>query len=234
VSVVFVVFGFATTSRAVIVQPCAGPRSMDDGIGLVVVEGQSIKPAFGENCLTLSETLSSAKIDWGDGTTGAATVVYSVNSDGQTKQAWIEASHAYLRARCLRAEPCQNAYKVTAMATDDQTGARYTWTNFAPVTPAPDVATMVTIHAVSGQRFRGVVAHLHTIGIRYAQELSAWIRWGDGTRSRGRVAGRDRDFDVIAGHHWRRSGHKIVTVTITDTFARTSVFVTSNAQVAPR
>jgi hypothetical protein len=224
----------ATPSRAVIVQPCSGPRPMDDRIGLVVIEGQAIHPILGENCLPVSDTISSATIDWGDGATSPGSVTYHVNSGGQDKQAWIDGTHTYLRARCPRPAPCPSAYTITATAIDDQTGARYTLTNLAPVTPGPSIASNVTIHAVRGKAFRGVVAHLQTVGVRFTHELSARVRWGDGTRSSAEVIGSEHSFDVIGTHRWRRLGAKPVTVTITDSFARSHLTVASAAHVTRR
>jgi hypothetical protein len=160
-----------------IVQPCSGPRPLDDGIDLVAIEAQAIHPILGENCLPVSDTISSATIDWGDGTSSPGSVTYDVNSDGQDKQAWIDGTHTYLRARCPRPAPCPGAYRITATAIDDQTGARYTITNLAPVAPAPSIASGVTIHAVRGPVFRGVIANLQAVGIRFAHELSARVRW---------------------------------------------------------
>jgi hypothetical protein len=221
-------------SQAANVEPCTAPRPLNpypDTTRYVVAEGQPVPALLGENCLPIGDTVSSPAIDWGDGTSGTATVTYHPDSDGAYEQAWFDAPHAFARATCRTSRDCSAAYAIAVRAIDDATGGEIALRGLVTVTPAPSRLTPAAVRARSGRRFHGTVARIHTIGLRHAPELTARIAWGDGTHSPATITGRAHTFRVTAAHRWRHAGRYAVAVKVTDAFARAQTSATGTARV---
>lgn len=217
-------------------ESCSGPRPLGpDGVRYMAVEGELTPSRLGENCLPAGDTLSSATLDWGDGTSGPATVTYHpLPADAGYRQAWIEAPHRYARATCVDPRSCTAAYRVTATAIEERSGAPITLRALVTVTPGSSYASPVRVRALRGRTARGPVATIRTAGVRSTRELSARIRWGDGSRGSGRVAGHGHTFRVLGAHRWRHWGRYPITVVITDSFARVHFSARSSAHVVRR
>ncbi len=174
----------ASPSAATNVEPCAGvARPIAPETEYVIFEGERVPQVLGINCLALDETLSGATVAWGDGTTSPGKVTYRTNSDGVSRQAWIEARHSYLRARCVKGRHCQT-FPVTATVTDDRTGAPISLHVDVLVEPGLLFPTRVEIRGRRGVRFHRRLIRVRSTGLRLPGELTARVRWGDGTRSR--------------------------------------------------
>ena len=187
--------------------------------------------AGGVNCLALDQTLSGARIDWGDGASSTGKVTYRKNPDGITRQAWIEARHSYLRARCVKGRRCQ-AFPVTATATDDRTGAPVVVQAGVTVKPGLLFPTPLRIRGRRGVRFHRQLTRVRSTGLRLPGELTARVRWGDGTRSSARVVGSGRHFVIVGTHRWRRSGRLSMRVAINDRFRGIVLLVNGFARIA--
>src|SRR5438067_10399055 len=82
--------GSPEASRAVTIQPCAGPRAINpnpDSARYIVHEEQHVLAVFGLNCVPSGDTVSSTPLRWGDGASSQAVVTYVINSGGADKQA---------------------------------------------------------------------------------------------------------------------------------------------------
>ncbi len=224
----------AGPSAATNVEPCTGtPRPIAPNVEDVLFEGELVPSFLGVNCLALDQTLSGASIDWGDGTTSPGKVTYETNSDGVSRQAWIKAPHGYLRARCVRGRHCK-AFPVTATATDDLTGAPIVLHHDVLVRPGLLFPTPVRVTGRRGVRFHRQLTRVRSTGLRLPGELTARVRWGDGTRSSARVLGSGRRFVIVGTHRWRRSGRLSMRVAINDRFRGIVLVVNGFARIADR
>ncbi len=188
---------------------------------------------LGVNCLRLDQTLSGARIDWGDASHEPGEGDLQENPDGVTRQAWIEARHIYLRARCVKGRRCQ-AFPVTATATDDRTGTPIVVQAGVTVKPGLLFPTPLRIKGRRGVRFHRQLTRVRSTGLRLPGELTARVRWGDGTRSSARVVGSGRHFVIVGTHRWRRSGRLSMRVAINDRFRGIVLLVNGFARVAQR
>jgi hypothetical protein len=195
-----------TSSRAAEILPCAGaPRPVEPAPPCtqtyVLFEGEPVPSFLGVNCLALDETLSGVTVDWRDGTTSQGAVEYKPNSDGTPRQAWIRAHHRYLRARCRSGQDRSGQgcrpYSVTTTAIDDRSGASLVLNGRVKVIPGLLFPSRVRLRGRKGIPFRGRLTRVRSTGLRLPGELTARVRWGDGTRSRARVVGSERRFVVV-------------------------------------
>ena len=116
----------------------------------------------------------SATIQWGDGTSSAATV--SANGTGGFN---VSGQHTYTMAR---------SYNVS-VSVADVGGATATAASTATVADAALTATGATVTAVEGAPFSGVLASFTDADPNAtAANFSATIQWGDGTSSTATVS----------------------------------------------
>jgi parallel beta-helix repeat protein len=144
----------------------------------------------------------SATISWGDGRTSAGTV--SANGGGFS----VAGTHSYASS---------GPYTVT-VSIADVGGSTATATSLALITDADLTATGITITAVEGAAFSGVVATFTDANpAGRVSDFSASIDWGDGTSSAGAVsADGSGGFQVTGTHTYADEGRFAVRVRIVD------------------
>ncbi len=184
----------------------------------MIGENKPVPSVLGMMCIPSDETLSSTPIDWGDGTTSPAVIRYE-DTNGGTKQAWLDGGHSYPRATCPTGF-CRKAYRVSATLTDDQTGQVFALHENVEVAPILDVISLAPVRSKARRLFRGKLATVHTGGLRFLGEMTATVDWDDGTRSVATVTGAGQDFVVKASHRWRKPGTYNVALYIRDGFTR--------------
>jgi LPXTG-motif cell wall-anchored protein len=164
----------------------------------------------------------SATIDWGDGTTTAASSIAAV---GGTLT--VNGNHAW-------AQP--GTFSVTTTLTvNGVVTATATVTSTATVAPEL-VATPIAITATEGVAFSGPVATATDADTSHlASDYTATINWGDGTTSAASsITDSAGALTITASHTWAAPGTFTVTTTLTVSGLTTaSVTVSSTATVAP-
>ena len=105
----------------------------------------------------------------------------------------------------MRGGKCQ-AFPVTATATDDLTGKPIALHIGVLVKPGLLFPTPVRVQGRRGVRFHGPLTRVRSTGLRLPGELTARVRWGDGTRSSVRVMGSGRHFVILGTHRWPARG----------------------------
>jgi hypothetical protein len=208
----------------------ADPDSTEYEIG----ENKAVQTVLGIMCIPADHTVSSSDVDWGDGTTSPPLITY-VETTGGTRQAWITGAgaHSYPRATCPRGF-CHTTFTVSATVTEEQTGEVLPLRAQIDVVPVIDVITLAPVRARAHRLFRGVVARVHTGGLRLLHEMSARLSWDDGTSSRARVSGRDQDYTFRASHRWRAPGTYNVTLVVRDGFTGERTLRVLRAHVGKR
>lgn len=186
------------------------------GVDIATVEGQSFT---GDVVSGLVCPLSTATIDWGDGTTSAGT------SDGSTG---IQGTHTYAEEGTYSGSvsytytlprPCQGSTQTASFQATVQDAA-LTWLGH-------------NLTGTAGQSVSGVVAHFSdATPAADTGDFSAQIIWGDGTSSSGSVsAAAGGGFDVSGPHTYNAAGSYTVSVAVTDAGGSTAT-TSSTAQIA--
>jgi hypothetical protein len=167
-----------------------------------VATGQIAVATFTDRGSSADSSTFSATIGWGDGTTTVGTI--RANGMGAFD---VLGSHTY-------AEEGSQASSVTVIRVGGmQTVGRGT----IQVADAPLTAAQVTLNAVAGAPFAGVVATFsdaNPAGV--ASEFTATIHWGDGTITAGTVTGSGGRFSVRGQHVYAWAGTLPITVVISD------------------
>lgn len=108
----------------------------------------------------------------------------------------------------------------TALSDDPALQAVFAAHNAGSSPPPTDVLTpqAMTIHATARQSFSGVVAKFTDSNTSIpASEMTATIKWGDGTvKTAGVVAGSNGSFTVSGSHTYSAKGTDAVVVTLTE------------------
>ena len=144
----------------------------------------------------------TAVVQWGDGTSSAATI----GAPDSSNRFPVSGSHVY-------AEQQATAYSPTVTVTDDG-GSQVAWRAAVNVGDSPIVASGTSLHPVEGVQFRGIVATFTDVGT--AGDFSTNINWGDGTSSPGTVSNAGTSFTVAGTHTYTEEGNFPVTVSIDD------------------
>ena len=161
----------------------------------------------------------SASINWGDGSTTAATVLPS-NNNGT-----IIAAHQYTMAGTY--------YPI--LTVQSSAGGSATTIFSVAVADAPLTATGAAISAVVNSPFNGIVADFSDADLSAAaNKYTASINWGDNTAATAGtiVDNGNGDFSVTGSHTYSGAGSLPLTVTIKDIGGSTAT-ATGAADVAP-
>jgi hypothetical protein len=174
----------------------------DNGVDITPTEGQ----AFTGRVLTTNCTITSASINWGDGTPA------SPGRDAGTPSGAV-GDHTY-------AEEGSYAGTVTYSATC----VRFATQHFtASVADAQLSAAGRDVSGAQGQELSGTVAHfIDSDPGGAASDYSATIEWGDGSNSTGTVAAAGGGFDVAGTHTYSTGGTFAVSVNIVDSGGSTA------------
>jgi hypothetical protein len=157
----------------------------------------------------------SGTIDWGDGTTSAATI------SCQGLIATLSGTHTYADF---------GAYTVATSTSDGLSGTSTATIADAPLTASPGTG----LTATAGAPFTGVVARFTDSNpFGKAADFTTSIDWGDGTTSAGTVTFGSGHFSVHGAHTYSTAGNKTVTVDIADAGGATATTVASLTVNAP-
>jgi hypothetical protein len=211
------------------------------GIRQLGAAGQSIAYSQGILCVPNGDAASDPVIEWGDGTTSVGTIT-------SQKPGYIVVTGAHIYTSPV-------TFKVRAMVTDVVSGRTYSGGSErevdirpapVPATPAPskapasgpDPPRSKSVSAVGydfkvrrGSPIRGREVALIRTGTP-STDLRATISWGDGTKSRGAIAGIGT-LRVTGRHRWRHPGRYAIIVTLTDASGHVVARVTGRAVVVP-
>jgi hypothetical protein len=176
------------------------------------VEGQPFSGTVGDLGADCPLPSGPFTINWGDGTTSPGT---SVGVTG------VQGTHTYADERSTT-----GTVTYTCSSGSKTTDFRVT------VRDAPLTAAARTIAGTAATGLTGVVAHfIDANPAAEAAELSAQIRWGDGTSAIGVVrASQGGGFDVSGTHTYATSGRFSVDVSVADVGGSTTA-VSSSAQI---
>jgi hypothetical protein len=143
----------------------------------------------------------TAAIDWGDGSTGAATVT----ADGRGSFD-VVGSQTYAEA---------GTYTVTTRVRD-ASGTSAEATTRAAVADAPLTATSSRFDVPAGTAFTRVLATFaDTNPYGLAEDFAVLIDWGDGTSGEGTIKGTGRGhFEVTGSHAYGQGGVYTITIAI--------------------
>jgi hypothetical protein len=149
----------------------------------------------------------SATVDWGDGTSSAASLQ---PVPGEDRALTVVAQHVYQRP---------GTYPVVIVQRNERTGVARSDTHYqAKVLRAGVIVSRRSLSWWPGRRFSGELASFSPQGAELpAERYAATIAWGDGTTSRGTVAQRPGVVAISGTHTWRRAlRNRNVTVTLTE------------------
>jgi PKD repeat protein len=148
----------------------------------------------------------TATVDWGDGTTTAATV------SGSNGHFTIAGAHTYAE---------DGSFMVKATLADDAPGtATATATTTAQIAEAAFTGVGMTIAATEGASFSGTLATFSDPGSTDpATSFTATINWGDGLTSTGTVTGSAGSYTVAGTHAYAEEGSFNISVALTETTA---------------
>jgi hypothetical protein len=195
-SVVWMLRGVAVGCTCAVVLALVGfsGRALAD---FMVLEGQ---PFSGKVVDVSGCALSSASIDWGDGTTSPGV------SDGATG---VEGSHTYAD---------EGTYNATVSYLCTNFRGAQTKSFQATVQDASLTSTGRAVSGTAGQSFTAVVAHVNdTNPGGNLNDFSAQIAWGDGTTSAGSVTfAAGGGFDITSTHTYAAAGSYTVSSSVTD------------------
>ncbi|MDR3633360.1 MAG: hypothetical protein P4L84_05950, partial [Isosphaeraceae bacterium] len=189
--------GTATATAAPLIAASA-PVSATAGAGF-----QGEVATFGQAGV-VSTSVFSATIDWGDGTTAAATI----GQGPAVGQFTVTGGHSY-------ASP--GSYNTVTTIVD----SNGTWATAVGTAEVSNMsATPQPVIATEGTSFNGVVATFTDPGQGLgASDFTANVVWGDGTSSAGSITvdpAVPGQFDVTATHAFAKSGTYATLVRITD------------------
>jgi hypothetical protein len=164
---------------------------------ITVQEGQSFS---GEVVNIGGCALSSASINWGDG---------SPNSAGTESGDSVAGTHTYARA---------GTFNASVSYTCSNSAGTHTASFVATVQDAPLAASGRDVSGTAGQALHALVAHVEDGNpLGTAADLSAQITWGDGSASSGAVtAAPAGGFDVTGDHTYAAAGNYPVATSIAD------------------
>ncbi len=122
---------------------------------------------------------------------------------------FVGGMHTYRRA---------GTYQLVGTATDRRTGEQLVLRRTIEIPNAPLTARAHPRPAfTTGQRRRVEIGRFRDGNpLAEAGDHTATVAWGDGSRSRGTVVRRGRDFSVLATHRYRRARSRVVTVVVRD------------------
>jgi hypothetical protein len=174
--------------------PTAEVRATEGQAFTAVVASFTDRPARDGSAYT-------AAIDWGDGSTGAATVT----ADGRGGFD-VVGSQTYAEA---------GTYTVTTRVRD-ASGTSAEATTRAAVADAPLMATGSRFDVPAGTAFTRVLATFaDTNPYGLAEDFAVLIDWGDGTSGEGTIKGTGRGhFEVTGSHAYGRGGVYTITIAI--------------------
>ena len=193
--------------------------------------GQTFSLSESVGCLPSGDAFSGAVIHWGDGTASPGTIADSGGRSSAAGSVEVLGQHAYEQP---------GSFGIRISVTDDSNGETYEggWHTVAqvsapvgagpppesPPNPAPGPAPApgpgakasaegTAFTTVRQTRRRHVVATLQTT--LAPDELRADIRWGDGSKSRGTIAGETPELTISGRHRWHDTGLYRLVVTVT-------------------
>jgi parallel beta-helix repeat protein len=148
----------------------------------------------------------TAAIDWGDGSTSAATLL-PVNGTFQ-----VVGSHTYAKVG--------TAYLLVTRV-QDEGGFQASSSTAVTIKDVPIVATGKTgIPFVAGQLLSRVVASFSDPDPSgFAGQYTASINWGDGATTAGAVASNGPGFDVTGSHSYPKAGNYTLYIVVQDTIS---------------
>ncbi|OYV85866.1 MAG: hypothetical protein B7Z73_12740 [Planctomycetia bacterium 21-64-5] len=164
----------------------------------------------------------SATIDWGDGSSSAATISAPDANGAST----VTGAHTYANA----------GHETLTVVVDEVISSLITpktATEAVAVADAPLSGKAVGMMATPQATFNGIVATF-TDGnsLAKATDFTAAIDWGDGTSGPGTVSVAKDGFEVSGSHLYASSGTENVVVSVSDV-GGSKVTITSSATVAP-
>ena len=162
--------------------------------------------------------VSSATVDWGDGTSSTPTIP----PPGQSGP--ISAPHTYAE---------EGTYTVTVNYTDDCGSHSPSFQLTIPDAALTSAGTSVTAQA--GTAFTGTLATFTDADPGgTASDYSATINWGDGSISSGTISSGAGEFQVVGTHTYAAGGSYAITVSIADAGgASTIAHGTATVNAAP-
>ena len=175
----------------------AQPRH--EGVAQFVVVGQP------QPCPPRDRTRGDFDVttDFGDGTVAATPF-------REDDPLWfVGGMHTYRRA---------GTYQLVGVATDRRTGDQLVLRRTIEVPNAPLTARPTQRPKfVAGRRVRREIGRFHDGNpLAAANDYTATVEWGDGSRSQGSVVRRGSDFVVVGTHRYRTARPHRMTVTIRD------------------
>ena len=198
------------------------------GVNLIGVEGAAIPvgmlvASFSDADPTGTAADYTATIDWGDGTTTAATIV-AVGGLGSAFNIVSASPHSYLE---------EGAYNIRVVI-NDSGGSSTTASSQAAITDAGLSATGTDLSATEGNSFTGQVAtFIDADPAGAAADHIVAINWGDGVITPGIVTqpGGIGTAFVVSGSHTYKFGMYPITVNVNDAGGKTAT-ATATATVA--
>jgi hypothetical protein len=170
---------------------------------------------------TMSASDFTATIDWGDGSTTAATVAADATSGFD-----VTGSHIYAE---------EGTYTFTATVRGNGVTTGFATATATVADPAVVTQGGFTVAANAGIAFAGltVATFSDPAGSEPLTDYTATIQWGDGSSSTGSISPPDANgtFTVQGSHIYASAGNNPITVTIHHDAAPDAT-VTSTAQVA--
>jgi hypothetical protein len=165
----------------------------------------------------------SVTVDWGDGTSSAASVAPVAGQDGAPSAV---AEHIYQRPGTYPIVVVQRNERTRVARSDNHYQAKVLRTGL--------IVARRPLSWWPGRRFSGALASFSPQGAEVGPErYLATIAWGDGTTSRGKVAQWPGVVEIRGTHTWRRAlRSRNVTVTLTE--ASTGAVVQIRKPLKPR
>ncbi len=236
---------FETTFSPQVQNPAAlkaqVPPVVHSGAKLHLVAGTAFtgQVAFYASPLLDPPLVYSASIDWGDGTTSAATLQYG--TQGTTGGNQIIGSHTYAKSGRFQIQTTVTSGPIAEPGQPTPNFLQLIETIISKATVATAYANSdggVTIDQVAGQSFTADLGSFSTIAP--ATHLRAVISWGDGESSHGTlspagVIGLDvLQFNVSGTHTYSRAGTYPIHIAVKRSGTGTIASIISTATVTLR
>jgi FG-GAP-like repeat len=193
----------ATATTTATVRSLSGQMALTSATEGSALPGSTPVATFSDNSTGDQASDFAARINWGDGTTTAGTVVGSGGSFT------VEGAHTY-------ADEGSDPAVVTLTHTADQLSA--TASGFVTVAEGDVLTPHGTSFTVNPQQsFSGTVATFaDSDSANVAGDFTASIDWGDGQTTTGTVSGGNGSFTVGGSHTYAAGGQDTVKVKLTD------------------
>jgi hypothetical protein len=147
----------------------------------------------------------TASVDWGDGTSGPASLEAVADQRGRFT---VAATHAYGKA---------GTYPIVIAQHNERSGVTRYDNHYEAMVAASGVVVRLRPSRLRGRRFAGTLARVPRTGMQLRDRYRATISWGDGSSHTGVVSAGANALSVSGSHTWRRTTRRAeVVVTLTD------------------